>query len=559
MAKFKITANGKSFVITAPDQQSAMDAFNRYQQRQNPQPDTATTSATDPYFQGLDIPGVSPPGDTPQEPTRTFGLSQALNPNPLPAIAAFSDRMFGSIPIAGPYLQQQRDNLNAGIYGGTPEQARADIEKTVAANPEAAMAGTAAGTVAPYAAAAEVPLLAGALGFEGPLLSRGVMTGLSQYAINTGDNMAHGQPVEEASKNAVLPSAAAVPLSVFGRASRGETPRTEAVRTLHNYGVPVTGGQARGSRAMMMAESQFGGTAAQGFRDRQLGAFTKAALRTAGVNADRASPEIMDKAFDEIGSRFNSLASMTNVKVDQHVQNGLLNAVTGFQDIKGESRPILDNLLNRVGQLTQQGGGYLRGDSYKAISTELSSALKRANDPELIGALHDFKDALDDGVARSMNGQTLKAWQKTRQQYANLMKITNAVGGAGQFGAQGLITPEALSQAVRSGNRKAYVRGKGDLNELSRAGVVAMPAMPDSGTAGRLVPLISAQGGLAHLLQGGNPLVAAGLAGAGMAAPFVAGRAMLSGPGRAVLAKGSPVPAAVARGLSPLLINGPQP
>lgn len=517
-------------------------------------------------LQGIPLPGTGP--EVPPVPTRTFGVGSTANTiNPLPAIASAADAAIGQIPIVGQRLQNWRDQMNANIYGGTPQQARTDINETVRQNPIPAQIGSVVGAVAPYAAAAEVPVLAGALGFEGPAALRMLMTGGSQYAINTGDNLAHGQSPEDAARNAIVPSLAAVPFSVFGKAGRGTGERSAAVRTLEQEGVPVSAGQARGSRPLMMAESQLGGAAAQTFRDQQLSALTKAALKRAGVSADRATPEVMTKAFGDLGDKFNTLARYSTVKVDQQLQNDLLNSVINFQDVKGESRPILDKLLARVGTLAQQNGGVLKGDAYQALSSDISDALKRAGDPELIGALHDFKGALDDAVERSMNGTTKAAWQKVRRQYANLMTITTAVGGAGPHANQGLITPEMLGYGVRTGmSKRQYVMGNGDLNELSRAANTAIPAMPDSGTASRMAAVTMGGLGLpgaiaTHALTGGNVGAAAGVGAASLASsllPYVAGRAMLSPAGRRLLTKGTTVPASVARGLGPLLINGQQ-
>ena len=59
--------------------------------------------------------------------------------------------------------------------------------------------------------------------------------------------------------------------------------------------------------------------------------------------------------------------------------------------------------------------------------------------------------------------------------------------------------------------------------------------------------------GLAQLSGNGGAALAA--AGASMAAPWLTGKAMMSGPGRAFLAgKGSTIPSAVARGTYPFLL-----
>jgi hypothetical protein len=578
MPKFQVTDQntGKKYVITAPDQAAAMAAFRQFSGGASaggaaPQFSSdaeARAYASDPANRaainarmpqqgaltrpdqnvGLAIPGT--PNTTPLKPDPAFDITNRYS-NPLNAVAAFADQAAGAIPIAGPYLQSGRDKLNAGIYGDTPEAARADMNKVVERNPEAATAGGVVGSVAPYALAMTNPVTAGALGLEGGLLTRLGMTGASQLAINTGDRMARGEGAQEAFSKSVLPTVATMPFALLGKGAKLPKEQSAAIETLKREGVPVTGGQARGSRALQQMEGQLGGVAAQNFRDKQLSAYTRAALKAAGVNADNAGPEVMKAAFDKAGSTFDTLAKMTTVKVDRQLQDDLLKAVVGYEDASGQSIPVLNNILNRVGALAQQNGGVLKGESYQILITDIREAME-AGGPTT--ALSKMREALDDAVERSASGQTKAAWQKARQNYANLMVVTNAVKGAGDSAVKGLLTPESLRAAVAQGNPRRYVKGGGDLNGLARAGVIAMPRLPDSGTAARLTPLLMMQGGVTHGLQGGDPLVAAGAAVAGALAPWATGRAMLSAPGRAMLAKGTNIPSVVARGVTPQLM-----
>lgn len=556
MPKFKVTDQntGKSYVITAPDQASAMAAFNTFRQGAGSAGKAAQKSPgtlTRPTDPGLAIPGT--PNEHPLKPDPAFDITNPYS-NPLNAVAAFGDQMFGSVPIAGPYLQAGRDKLNAGIYGDTPDAARADMNKVVERNPVAAQAGGVIGSVAPYALAATNPVTAGALGLEGGLMTRLGMTGASQLAINTGDKMARGESPQEALTSSIVPSLATMPFALVGKGARLPKDQAAAIETLKREGVPVTGGQARGSRALQQMEGQLGGVAAQNFRDKQLSAYTRAALKAAGVQADNAGPEVMKAAFDKAGKTFDYLASVTPVRVDQALQNDLLKAVTDYEAISGQSVPILHQMLDRVGALAQQNGGVLKGESYKVLVTDLRKASEMSANGEVQGALGRMREALDDAVERSASGQTRQAWQKARQNYANLMVVTNAVKGAADSAVKGLITPESLRSAVSVGNARRYVKGGGDLNNLARAGVIAMPRLPDSGTAARLTPLLMAQGGVTHALQGGDPLVAGAAALGGAALPWATGRAMLSAPGRALLAKGTNIPAVVARGVTPQLM-----
>jgi hypothetical protein len=518
--------------------------------------------------QGLALPGTTPTEGYYNEvpPNRRFGFSSSDTLNPLPALSTIGNNLAENVPIAGPALKQTGERVDAwldnNIYRPLTGQPGTTTTEDVAAtnaendrqNPQAKVLGEVAGAVAPYAIAAEVPLLNQTLGFSGPWLQRLLMTGASQYAINTGDNLAHGQPIDQAAANAVMPALATMPFALLGKGPKPAGARADAIDTLKREGVPLTAGQSRGSKPLMTAESQLGGAAAQAFQDKQLAAFTKAALKHAGVNADNAGPEVIGAAFDKAGKRFDDLAALTTVKLDPKFQNDLLQIVGDYQQVVGTPAPALENMMNRISSIAAQNGGVIPGTSYKVLHTDLRTMIEGSNS-EVKQALIKMKSSLDDAVERSVSGQTREAWQKVRQQYKNLVNITAAVSGAGELAASGLVRPANLRNAVAAGDKRNYAKGVGDLNELSRAGVIAMPAIPDSGTAGRLGAMATTGAGVAGLMglagqQGPSQLLTA--AGA-MAAPWAAGRAMLSPPGRALLSKGTNVPAVMARGISPLL------
>lgn len=557
MPKFKLTDNatGKSFAVTAPDQASALAAFKKFTMPDAASAVAASGSSVAASNEALRSSLPMPDAPNPQavanatKPNTSFGLSSSDTLNPLPAMDAFGSEALRNIPVAGPHLTQ--------AAGGNDPQVASETAQNVAGNPQAAAAGKFMGSAVPYAIAAELPVINQVMGFAGPWLQKAIMTGISQYALNTGDNLARGQSLAEANKNAILPSAMAVPLSLLGPGGKTASARDDAVNALKQEGIDLTAGQSRGSHGMMMAESQLGGAASTGFRDKQLGQLTSVALKSAGVDAKAATPNVMDKAYNDAGQQFGGLASLTTIKSDPTLQNGVLKAATGYTDLTGKSNPLLERLVNQIGDLTKTHGGVIPGASYKAINTEIIDAIKNASEPELKGALSNFKEALDDGVARSMGGKTLAAWQKTRQQYANLMRVTDAVTGAGALAAQGLITPEALSMAVRNAtSKRQYARGVGDLNELSRNAVIAMPRLPDSGTASRvgaIAGVTSGMAGVGNFAFNHNLPASLAIAGAPLV-PMAAGRAMLSAPGRAVLSKGSTIPSAVGRSILPQLI-----
>ena len=511
----------------------------------------------DAYWNDLPTPG-NPNFDPnrPQTQNFTFGTSRGATLNPLPAIAAAGNEIAANVPIVGPSLKAAGEKVDAFFGGTTPEDIAARNAEMSRQNPEAATTGKVVGAVAPYLAAAEVPLVSQALGMTGPMMQRLFMSAASQEAINTGDNMAHGQDFGTAAKDAVLPSLMAAPDAVLGPSGVKMTPeRAAALDVMRKANVPLTGGQSTMNKKMMYAESQLGGQAAQAFQDTQLKAFTKEALKAAGVNADVATPEVLRNAYDAAGKRFEALAAATTPKIDMGVQTALLDVADQYAQAKGvNAAPVLENIINRIGTMAARNGGVLKGDQYRTITTDIRKYAEGSSDVELKTALGELREVLDDAVEQSMGGKTLEAWRKVRAQYRNLITVTDAVSGGGEMALQGIIDPVSLNNAVRNNvGKRSYAKGYGDLNELSRAGRLVMPKLPDSGSASRIGAMTGA-GGLplaAHFASQGD---VKGLAAtvAASATPYAVGRALLSKPGRAFIARdGSKIPNAVLRALAP--------
>lgn len=320
--------------------------------------------------------------------------------------------------------------------------------------------------------------------------------------------------------------------------------REGMVNTLANEGVDVTAGQRTGSQALRYAESEIGGRAAQDTMERQGEQFTAAALRRVGENAPRATPEVMDNAFTRIGQQFDNLAARNNMRADQGLVDDLRQAYTDYASLVPESQraPIVQNVIQDVADAMHANGGILPGEAYQAARSRLDRAARAAvRDPELSHALRGVREALDDGMQRSISPRDAIAWREARRQYRNMLVLEKAVTGAGENTAQGIISPSQLRNATVVGQgRRNYARGQGDFADLARAGEAVLKPLPNSGTAGRLraqnlsamVPALlgSGAGGVA----GGIPGALAGAA-AGAAVPRIAGALMMSRAGQAYL------------------------
>ena len=321
------------------------------------------------------------------------------------------------------------------------------------------------------------------------------------------------------------------------------SPEQQAVnQTLRNEGVQQTAGQQTGSRNLMAAESQLGGSATQRLTEAQKEQFTQAALRRVGIDGQRATPDVLRKGLDDLGQRFDDLASTTTIRADQTMQQQLAEAVAGYADnvSAGDFSRSVANIADDIAAKAEKNGGVLTGKQYQNIRSSIGRMSRTAN-PTTAGALRDVQGALDDAVSRSMPPETLPQWQQVRQQYRDFLTIEKAATRAGSDSADGIISPGALRQAARSteGTRSAAL-GTGTFDDLARAGVSGLKSFPDSGTASRqfwqnLGGGLSAMGGAGGYMIGD---VAGAIPGAiaGAALPRMAGAALMSGPAQSYLA-----------------------
>jgi len=342
--------------------------------------------------------------------------------------------------------------------------------------------------------------------------------------------------------------------SLLGRAITplpASAARQDLVDTLHAEGVPLTAGQATGSKPLQWAESAFGDMLGAGGRparvmENQGEQFTAAALRRAGENANRATPDVIDNAFTRIGNDFEAVARRNNVMADPRLGNDLTQVEGAYNNLVSPSNraPVIANTIRDIGDVAAQNGGHLTGQQYNAMTSRLARQARNARtDPQLQEALQGVRTALDDAMERTLfrtnNQADMQLLRQARNQYRNLLVVEKAATGAGANAAEGLISPSQLRNAVVQQNRRSYARGLGDFADLARAGEGILKPLPNSGTAPRqnmqhALQTIGAVMGGAGGFAGGPAGVGAGAL-AGIAAPAVAGRALMSRPVQAYL------------------------
>lgn len=368
-----------------------------------------------------------------------------------------------------------------------------------------------------------------AVGGGGGVVARMARVGLPAVTSETLGQVTEGTSLEPWARMAGAFAGGMLP----NTAARVVTPapaapaRQAAVQALEKEGVTaLTAGQRTGNKRLRWVEDAtemvpLGGGKATAMQEKAAEQFTAAALRRAGVtNANRATPDVIDTAFTDLGNKFNQLTSRYDMVQSRRLVNDLNKVLTDYNAVTAEPfrSPIVKQAIDQfVSNRSMARGAYIPGQVYqntRSMLSKLIPQLKRS-DPNGMIAVRNIMDALDRGMEFSIrvkNPSDLGKFREARTQYRNLLALEDAVSTAGEAAASGLITPAALRNAAKKQDTRAYARGKSDLGNLSRAGVEAgLTPLRSSGTAERnfaqgIISTPSVVGtGLAGLMSSGDP------------------------------------------------------
>lgn len=349
----------------------------------------------------------------------------------------------------------------------------------------------------------------------------------------------------------------ATPLAIAG-ARRLVTPvhnvnspgRQALVEGAEREGIPVTAGQATGSRFLQNVESQleqlpFTSGPQRAIREDQNRQFIAAALRRAGVDATDTLPTTINPERARIGGTIGAIANRNTLRVTPQLQAELQMIDDSLRFIPAEAaapvRARLDQFRGMASPSAAPGvPPTVPGASYRMLDSALGKSIKNTNNGDVRAALGDLREKLRTAMDASISPADADTWNQARRQYANLMVIANAAGRAGGGAAEGMMSPVALRQALDSSTGGGYVYGRGDLNELARIGQSIVRPPADSVTAGRthanniLTGSLGIGGAGAGAAVGGAPGAMAGAA-ASVALPRMAQMLMNSPGGQAYL------------------------
>lgn len=333
------------------------------------------------------------------------------------------------------------------------------------------------------------------------------------------------------------PAAAGAPLAANAE-------RTQLARVLTDAGIPLTAGQVSGRKGLQYLETgPFEGKPAS-IAEEQGRAFNRAALQRAGIDADLASPAVIEQARDTLGQQYDNLIAQSNgVPMDQGLEDALLDVGSSYERLSGSTGPAVRGYFDRIVAAASQNGGTIPPEVFSQIRSDIAGDVRKltmagqAGDPLLRDALVDFQEAMFDSMSRTGQPDLVDAWRETNRRWRNLKIIERSMGGAGEQTMQGYITPSKLRSAVERVSPNDWVAGRGDFAELARAGEGIMKPLPQTGSGARaLVGGGATLFGLPELMQGDIKGGLTKLA-AGVGAPVLASGALTSRPVRTTLVR----------------------
>jgi hypothetical protein len=298
--------------------------------------------------------------------------------------------------------------------------------------------------------------------------------------------------------------------------------RQAAVQALEKEGVTaLTAGQRTGNNRLRWVEDATamvpgGGGRATAMQTQAAEQYTKAALKRAGIQAERATPDVIDSAFKGIGQEFDQFAQTITVRATPTFASRLAAAADRYESVTPPVTrvPAVREAANNIAaKITSPQG--MSGPEFATYRSELRRLQRGMKEnPQASEAVGRLIESLDAQMVRSaprgQRAQYANKLQDLNKRYRNMLAIEDAAGAAGENAALGLISPAALKQAVKRQNKKDYTRGRSELGQLAKAGEGVLRPLPSSGTAERgfAQGVVSAPGSVVGYAAGGDPLSA---------------------------------------------------
>lgn len=309
--------------------------------------------------------------------------------------------------------------------------------------------------------------------------------------------------------------------------------RLAMAESLRKKGVPVTAGQATGSKSIMGAEADtelgqmIAGVAPN---SEQAKAFTGATMKHIGSPENLATPQAMASAEQSIVNRMTGAVRGIDVPPSLPLSNKVADAADYYTNMTPDMQriPMIRGIIDRINQ-----GEVIPAEQLATWRSSLGKLLYHENEG-IRGTAFRLREAIDDAIENSMRAagqpRRIEAWKTARDQYRNLLAVSDALKVTKQAGIEGIITPRDLMASLAKQDKSGVVTGRrGDIADLARTGMSIMSPLPTTARRGlvdaavrRAGPVATAAGmgygalqaaqwaGLSPMLTAGSMALAAG-------------------------------------------------
>jgi len=308
------------------------------------------------------------------------------------------------------------------------------------------------------------------------------------------EQLATGAGVGAAMRGVVNPLVGSVWNRTFGSSL---TPQyAQSAKALQNQGVDVRPGQVPGmSPASHGMEWAFGGN-----DKRQLGQFSRAALRQVGMDVERTTLPQLEQHTTRVGQKLDTLAQGQNIPSwDIGLWNKLIdlkNRALNQFDLKESLQKNVVKEIDKVMDALRAGG--LSGEDFRGMvrrGSVLSGGAASSN-PIVSNLSNDLRKTLNEAFLTHAPKNVAEAYQLANRQYAGALRLQKALDKS-----SGFIDPSKLQAKLEAGGRS--ITDFGELGAMAPGAQRFLPSVADSekgrGLVKRLGPIALGGGGAAGL------------------------------------------------------------
>lgn len=310
-----------------------------------------------------------------------------------------------------------------------------------------------------------------------------------------GQEFMSGPPIGGMVGGAIPVMGSAIGVGVGAALPKVDDGLRETAKLARKYNIPLSFDEITDSRAIknlqkISQDLPFSGQ--DNFRDLQQKAFNKAVTKSFGQEADRITPELMNKAFKDLGKQFDDLTSGKSFAAGESYKKMTKELLDEAEAYSSSTQDALKKQLSIIEKNISDGS--ITGEKLGFLRNRISKLAQKAKDPELGSAYKDIENMIID-MATEDDILKKAGFGETKRQYKNLLAVEGIARPGKAKG--GNINPSQLAAQVSKIYGRNFTRGNaGELGDLARIGSDLLPELGGSDTMSKAALLGVSAGGL---------------------------------------------------------------